>query len=316
MPVLEHDQLEKTISELKQQQQELLAELRKKKGRDFWEKVQLLSPLLSAILISSTGLICTYNYNQQQIKLQTIQTIEKFIPHLLGNEVSKKAAILALSSMGHTDLATKFAKLFASEGTVSALQTMAKDGDPGQKDQVNKALASALDTMADKYRADKQDAQAEEAYRRALFVRQSADGTNDADSSYTLEKLADLYMTHGDYNRAEPLLTRSLAIRQKLYGDNNPLVAETLKSLAEVYRLSGKTQEADAFTKRAENIDRAMATAPTSKPDGSAAKADTPPIADPVIDSSQTKGSSPATVDGEQVHVVAPNAAPQGQSKE
>ncbi len=61
--------------------------------RDVWEKIGALSPLLCGVLISAVGTYCTYTYNQQQLKIQQVQTIGNFIPHLMGNEQSKKAAI-------------------------------------------------------------------------------------------------------------------------------------------------------------------------------------------------------------------------------
>ncbi len=112
--------------------------------RDVWEKIGALSPLLCGVLISAVGTYCTYTYNQQQLKILQVQTIGSFIPHLMGNEQSKKAAILALSSMTNTETASEFAQIFASSGTVSALQSMSKTGSDKDKAIASNALSSAF----------------------------------------------------------------------------------------------------------------------------------------------------------------------------
>ncbi len=92
------------------------------------------TPLITGILISGIGLYFAYTNNEAQLKLQETQTIEKFIPHLIGSEPEKKAAIIALSTITNTETAAKYAELFPSEGTASALKsiatsTNAKDSD-------------------------------------------------------------------------------------------------------------------------------------------------------------------------------------------
>lgn len=59
--------------------------------KDNWDKIAAVAPIISGMLIFLMGGYFTYAFNQQQLRLQEIQTIEKFIPHLMGNEQSKKA---------------------------------------------------------------------------------------------------------------------------------------------------------------------------------------------------------------------------------
>jgi tetratricopeptide (TPR) repeat protein len=222
-----------------------------KTGKDNWDKLAALAPIISAALIFLTGSYCTYTYNQQQIRIQECQTIEKFIPHLMGNEQSKKAAILALSTLINYETASKFAAIFASSGTVSALQSLSQNGTEKDKLIATQALSSALQNLADR---ESKLSSIEQDYKKALAER--AEQSNvDRDEPYKLNKLAQLYIIRGQYNFAEPLLKRSLALREKTYGNDNPELVETLKSLAELYQLSGKSEQAEVTLKRAREIE-------------------------------------------------------------
>lgn len=256
---MQDEELRAAIAELKQQQLELISEVKKRRNKDLWEKLQAMSPLMSGVLISSVGLYCTYTYNQQQLKLQTIQTVEKFIPHLLGNEVSKKAAILAMSSLGNTEIAAKFGALFASEGTVSALKSIAASDNNKDRSIVNKALANALDTVAEQYRVEKRYAQAEEAYKQALALKERTGGTADPDYASNLEKLAQFYAAQGNYVQAEPLLKRVIALKEKRSGQSN--IADTYRTLADVYKQQGNSSEYELYAKKASALDSKAAQA-------------------------------------------------------
>ncbi len=136
-------ELKETLERLEDQQRKIIEQLSGSKTettqkRDFWEKLGAISPIISGVAIALSALLCTYQYNQEQIKLQEAQTIEKFIPHLMGNDTSKRMAILAMKTLVNTDLAAKYAAMFPSEGTISALKTIAKNGDSRDKKIVSK----------------------------------------------------------------------------------------------------------------------------------------------------------------------------------
>lgn len=139
-----------------EQQQELLSELQaqRKTGKDFWDRLTAVGPIFSAVIIACTGAYFTYSYNQQQLKVQEIQTVERFIPHLIGDEKTKRAAILAISSMGNTQLAAKVASIFASEGTASALKSIAQSSEQKDRQLIQDALYKTLDILAQKYKAE------------------------------------------------------------------------------------------------------------------------------------------------------------------
>jgi len=143
-------ELKQTLQRLEEQQQKILSELgnsNRPQKRDHWEKIAAISPILSGLFIALSALLCTYQYNQQQIKLQEAQTVERFIPHLMGNDTSKRMAILAMKTLVNTDLAAKYAAMFPSAGTISALKTIAKTGDSQDKKIVQQVLGKTSETL-------------------------------------------------------------------------------------------------------------------------------------------------------------------------
>jgi S1-C subfamily serine protease len=56
-----------------------------------------------------------------------------------------KIAILALNSLGNTEVATKLAGLYPSEGTVAALKVIAKSGQEAERNLANQALRGIFD---------------------------------------------------------------------------------------------------------------------------------------------------------------------------
>jgi tetratricopeptide (TPR) repeat protein len=239
------------------------------------------------MLIFLMGGCFTYAYNQQQLRLQEIQTIEKFIPHLMGNEQSKKAAILAMSQLTNPELAGKFAGIFASTGTVSALQSMVENGNAHERGIATKALSDALESLA--ARESKLTAiQAE--YQQAIQSKASApDG--DQDYMHNLSKLGEVYKLRGQSTLAEPLLKKSLAAREKLYGTDNPQVADALRSLAELYQMNGNSAEAANYLKRAHVIEAKYAPPVKSEAELSAAVAHAAPAHEsvPTAEAEKTK---------------------------
>lgn len=249
--------------------------------KDNWDKIAAVAPIISGMLIFLMGGYFTYAFNQQQLRLQEIQTIEKFIPHLMGSEQSKKAAILAMSQLTNPELAGKFANIFASTGTVSALQSMVENGNAHERGIATKALSDALESLA--ARETKLTAiQAE--YQQAIQNKASAP-EGDQDYMHNLSKLGEVYKLQGQATLAEPLLKKSLAAREKLYGPENPQVADALRSLAELYQMNGNSQEAANYLKRAHAIEAKYAPKSASETEQIAnhalAARDTVPLAEP-----------------------------------
>ena len=168
--------------------------------KDNWDKLAAVAPIVSGALIFLMGGYFTYSYNQQQLRLQEIQTIERFIPHLMGNNQSKRAAILAISSLTNAELASKFAQIFASQGTVSALQSIAETGSDKEKTVATTALAQALENLAAR---ESRLNEMESAFQKALGDKQTRRehgsraeaeqlGLDEPDEASKLEKLAQM----------------------------------------------------------------------------------------------------------------------------
>lgn len=274
--------------------------------KDVWDKIQCIAPIVSGLLIGGFAGFVGYSYNQQQIKLQEAETIERFIPHLAGNEKTKKAAILAMSSLTNASLAAKMAALFASEGTVSALQSIAQTGSTKDRSVATEAMATAFGAMAQRSVDDNNLGQAEDYLRKAISIKEKMDGAESPDLCSSLDRLSELYVVQGKPAAAEPLLRRSLALKEKNQGTDSADTKQSMRRLAEVLALRGNTAEADQLRKKARTADNASpAGEATASPSGgydsakSEDSANSKQLDDPSRDSeSSTASGSPDTTTG------------------
>lgn len=233
---MNNDEIKVLLAEVLEQQKEMREQLAKQKsGKDFWDRLGALSPIFSAVIIACVGAYFTFSFNQQQLRVQEIQTIERFIPHLAGSEQSKRAAILAMSSLGDTKVAAKVASIFASEGTVSALHSIAATTtDQGNKEEVISSLTKALETISEKYHEQNKTEQAIAASTEALNIKEKTFGMDSPNVLRNLERLADMYRSRNDTAMVEDLTKRILAIQQKMYGQDSPQATATAKQLAQL----------------------------------------------------------------------------------
>lgn len=252
---MEDQELKETLSELKEQQKVLLEEVKGRPSprKDGWDKLACLAPVISGFLIGGCGAFIGYAYNQQQIKLQELQTIERFIPHLAGNEKTKKAAILAMSSLTNAELAAKMASLFASEGTVSALESIAQTGNTKDRTVAKEALAKSFSSMAERSVDENNLKQAEAYLLKAISIKEKLEGPDSVELCISIDRLADLYAASGKLELAEPLLRRSLALKQKSAGTGTDWEdsRHAMRRLAAVLEMRGNSQEASQLRKQA-----------------------------------------------------------------
>lgn len=136
-------------------QNETLDELKNqnRKKKDNWDRFSTLSTFLSTVVVAALGLYFTHVYNESQsarehqtqtyqTRILEMQTVEKFIPHLTGDEETKKVALLALTSLGSPEFATRFAKLNPSEGTESAADVIMATASSPEQQQIPIAVSS------------------------------------------------------------------------------------------------------------------------------------------------------------------------------
>jgi len=229
--------------------------------KDIWDKIAALAPIISGLLIFVTGGYFTYSYNQQQLRLQEIQTIEKFIPHLMGNEQSKRAAIMCINSLTNADMAGKFAQIFASKGTVSALQSIAETGSESDRSAASASLAKALENIA--ARESKLN-EMESAFQQALNEKNNVSAAGESSGGQVeeadrLEHLADMCRARGQLPVAESLLKQAvnIRIRVQLPGGAAAVIAN-LKKLSDVEAAAGKKDESESTLKKISMIENKL----------------------------------------------------------
>lgn len=254
---------EERLEELQHEHDQLIGKvdsLQKTAGsqKDIWDILAATTPLVTGLLISSIGMYFAYTNNQAQLKLQETQTIEKFIPHLIGSEAEKKAAIIALSSITNTETAAKYAELFPSEGTASALKSLATSSSAKDSDRklANKALVKTFNKLADDYQATQNTSKAQETYQKALAVQEKLVGKDSPELIDELEKIAEAYKSEKKYTLAASTLRRVLKIQRTSGKGRTSEAVETLNKMAEALRLDGKNYAADNLTDYADLLSR------------------------------------------------------------
>ncbi len=277
--------------------------------KDAWDKLGAVAPIISGMLIFVMGGWFTYTFNQQQLRLQEIQTIEKFIPHLMGNDQSKRAAILAISSLTNAELATKFAQIFSSPGTVSALQSLAENGTEKDKSIATDALARALENLAAR---ESRLNDIEVAFNKAASERVSPNSKNDGpadqvDEAQKLERLAIVCRERGHLTAAEALLKQAVNVRFKATGDSKDVV-NTLRKLAEVQVAQGNNNEAEETGKKVATLENRLT--PPKEP--AAPPVAAPPAAKPAVEEkADSKAVTPAS---ETIEKAAPDPKTESES--
>ena len=99
----------------------------------------------------------------------------------------------------------------------------------------------------------KQDA--EQAFQKALTLREKLLGTGDPDVAVTLSDLAVLYQSEGLPAKSEPLFQRSLQISERILGYQHPRLAKVLNNLGVLYASELQFTRAEAAFRRALSID-------------------------------------------------------------
>jgi tetratricopeptide (TPR) repeat protein len=114
-----------------------------------------------------------------------------------------------------------------------------------------RALARSLQGLADLYRAQARQVEAEQHYKRALGIRTRELGPDHPAVAQTLNGLADLYRAQGRFEEAEPHYQRALSIRENAPDRNEADVGRSLGGLGDLYRTKGRYDEAEQLLNRA-----------------------------------------------------------------
>ena len=108
-------------------------------------------------------------------------------------------------------------------------------------------LASPLEELGVFYMLSRRSADAEPLFRRALAIREAAQGADHVDLTETLVHLAMclLYAQGKATDAAEPMLHRALAIREKAFGPESEPVAYVLASLGNFHHAQADDDAAE-----------------------------------------------------------------------
>jgi tetratricopeptide (TPR) repeat protein len=112
-------------------------------------------------------------------------------------------------------------------------------------------FATAIDWLANVYRARGRYPEAEPLYKRSLVIREKVRGPEHSEVGQSLNALAWLYLMQGHYAEAKPLFKRSLAIREWALGPEHPDVGRSLNGLGWLYLAQGHNAEAGPLLNRA-----------------------------------------------------------------
>jgi tetratricopeptide (TPR) repeat protein len=114
--------------------------------------------------------------------------------------------------------------------------------------------AETLDNLADVYRTQQRDREAEGLYHQALEIRSQILGSQDQRVAVGLDNLARFYAEQGSYAAAEPLYWRAVEISEANLGPGHPDVATILGALAALYHDQHQYADAEPIYQRALSI--------------------------------------------------------------
>ena len=114
--------------------------------------------------------------------------------------------------------------------------------------------ATTFDNLADVYRGQSRNTEAETFYRRALEIRTRALGPDHPRLAVSLANLASFYSDQGSYTDAEPLYWRAAAISEETFGPNHQDVAASVAGLAALYHYQDQYADAEPLYQQALNV--------------------------------------------------------------
>jgi hypothetical protein len=131
--------------------------------KDRWDKLQILLSPVSTLVVAIVGAVATILYNQRQedaqhardqsdVRIQQIQTVERFMPYLTSGDARRTAAALkAISALGNDSLSIALARIIGDSGSRVALGAIAAASQP--RPAVRAAATRALTELLPSLRA-------------------------------------------------------------------------------------------------------------------------------------------------------------------
>jgi tetratricopeptide (TPR) repeat protein len=219
----------------------------RKDGRD---KLSALSGFLSAVVIGVVGVFFTQAYKNREIHIAEAQAVEKLLPHLVGtNETAKNGAIMAIATLGNTELATRLGVSFASAGTIDALEYLLKNAQRDSQALVRQALVRAYFSRArDIVDNNKDLARALKDYARIHELEPDDRLAKDYENTFLSELYHDegiAYRTKGENSRALHYYNKALqALPKDEFPSKGVYKGTYLSNIADLYARQGNLIEA------------------------------------------------------------------------
>jgi hypothetical protein len=112
------------------------------KGKDLWDKIGSLTPLLIGLAVTGVGTYFTNIYNFRQLQLNQVEALDKMRPLLASEKVEDRTfAYSAFAALGYEDLAIRMIRVQHDDaGGREVLTQISKTADPGTRAEAKDAL--------------------------------------------------------------------------------------------------------------------------------------------------------------------------------
>mmetsp|Transcript_29904 Transcript_29904/g.84313 ORF Transcript_29904/g.84313 Transcript_29904/m.84313 type:complete len:760 (+) Transcript_29904:280-2559(+) len=114
--------------------------------------------------------------------------------------------------------------------------------------------AQAFEMLAAAAEAGGKQGEAVSLFRKALQIRESAQGEDHVEVGEALERLSEAVQAAGDSEEAEDLLWRALKVNEAAAGESSEAVASTLERLIVLLDKQGRPDEANQLAERLDSI--------------------------------------------------------------
>jgi CHAT domain-containing protein/tetratricopeptide (TPR) repeat protein len=105
-------------------------------------------------------------------------------------------------------------------------------------------IAEDLDFLAEHYEQRGRNAEADQAWRRSLAIKEKIYRPGDPKLTYAVFRIAHSYLQEGRLKEALPLLERVVSECQRELGTDSPTLIDPLSNILEIYKQEGKRQDA------------------------------------------------------------------------
>lgn len=164
----------------------------------------------------------------------------------------------ALSEAGHEAYGRK--KLVVSEEKFVAALKLAESWNEKdslkESDDVKGRLSKTLNNLGAIYHAQGKYGMAEEAYNRALAIKEKLFGAEHTEVAVCLQNLAAVFSARGMLDKASPLYEKALAIKESAFGEMHPDLLTVLKNYELLLRRLRRKEESEKVLARIKQIEK------------------------------------------------------------